>query len=195
KPARVRANRARCRVHDFGKSLIPVLGLVLAGLAACTPIGGPYRADYSETGTIVSSRHVQVRSDGRGGAIVEPAEDEAADAAHGSDTGGSTTDGEEGVLIGNFLGAEIEESSRVHEGIEYIIELDSGRTVTVVQHPSRSYKPGRRVRVFFGRYVRVVPHEPYGRQPFSPDDSLYEDEPYQPGPYDGRDDDDGPDDR
>ncbi|MFW6027823.1 MAG: glycine zipper 2TM domain-containing protein [bacterium] len=186
-------------MHNFRKVLIPVLGLFLAGLmAACAPTyGGPHagprdygRASHAEAGTIVSSRNVLVRSDGRGGAVVGAVAGGAAGAALGGDTGGSIAGGLAGALIGGILGSEIEKSSSAHEGIEYIIELDSGRTITVVQDPSRYYEPGTRVRVIYGEYVRVVPlyDEPYrGRGPGGP----YEDGPYD-GPYDEGPDDEGP---
>lgn len=153
---------------------LTAVGLLAAGCATPPP-GGRYvgpgdvgRASHSETGTVVSSRDVLVRSDGRGGAVVGAIAGGATGAALGGDTGGSIAGGLAGALIGGILGSEIEKSSSAQEGIEYVIELDSGRTVTVVQDASRYYEPGTRVRVIFGDYVRVVPV--YGEEPYPDDD-------------------------
>ncbi len=192
----------------FRKLLIPALGLIVAGLVtsgcAPQPVGGAYagpgdygRANYTETGTIVSSRPVLVRSDGRGGAVVGAVAGGAAGAALGGDTGGSIAGGLAGALIGGILGSEIEKSSSAHEGIEYIIELDNGRTVTVLQDPSRYYEPGTRVRVIFGDHVRVVPLHggaPYGRPApgqWEEDEGPYDEGPYEddPGPGEWQEDD------
>jgi outer membrane lipoprotein SlyB len=184
---------------------LAVAGLITAGCAA--PVGGPYagpgdygRANYTETGTIVSTREVLVRSDGRGGAIVGAVAGGATGAALGGDTGGSIAGGLLGALIGGILGSEIEKSAGTHEGIEYVIELDNGRTVTVIQDPSRYFEPGTRVRVIFGDYVRVVPiygkepyrGEPYGGEPYG-DEPYGDDAPYEDGLPPGEwQEDDGP---
>ena len=180
----------------LGKFLTAALALAAAGLvtAGCAaPVGGPYagpgdygRASYSETGTIVSTRDVLVRSDGRGGAIVGAVAGGATGAALGGDTGGSIAGGLVGALIGGILGSEIEKSASAQEGIEYIIELDNGRTVTVIQDPSRYFEPGTRVRVIFGDHVRVAPiygEDPYGGGRPAPEYQPYgEDGPYGEGP-------------
>jgi len=166
----------------FRKFLAAALVLTLGGLVvagcATAPVRGPYagpgdygRANYSELGTIVSARDVMVRSDGRGGAVVGAVAGGAAGAALGGDTGGSIAGGLAGALLGGLLGSEIERSSSAREGIEYVIEMDSGRTVTVIQDPSRYFEPGSRVRVIFGDYVRVVP--------------VYDEAPYREGPRSG----------
>lgn len=189
------------------KILFSALGLILAGLVtsgcATQPVGGPYagpgdygRANYTETGVIVSSRPVLVRSDGRGGAVVGAIAGGAAGAALGGDTGGSIAGGLAGALLGGILGSEIEKSSSAQEGIEYIIELDNGRTVTVIQDPSRYFEPGTRVRVIFGDYVRVVPlygAGPRGRPAPGPGEWEEDEGPYEddPGPGEWEEDDGG----
>lgn len=149
----------------FRSSLSAVMALALTGLvtAGCVAYGGPYSGPgyaapaHSEAGTIVSARHVMVRSDGSGGAVVGAVIGGTAGAALGGDTGGSIAGGIAGALIGGLLGSEMEKSASEHEAIEYVIELDSGRTVTVLQDPSQYFPRGSRVRVIFGDHVRLVP--------------------------------------
>lgn len=120
--------------------------------------GDDYRDDHRDgLGTIVSAREVMVRSDGRGGAILGAVAGGATGAALGGDTGGSIAGGLIGAVIGGVIGSEIDKSSGSHQAVRYVIDMDHGRTITVIEDRSRYYRPGTRVRVYFGDYVEIEP--------------------------------------
>ncbi|MFW6027873.1 MAG: glycine zipper 2TM domain-containing protein [bacterium] len=152
--------------HVAGVMRVAAAAVMMAGvLAACAPTydrgyGGSRYGGYPQrdgTGTIVDAYEVTVRSDGRGGAVVGAVAGGATGAALGGDTGGSIAGGLIGAVIGGVLGSEIEKSAGSHRGVEYVIDMDYGETITVIQDDSRYYRPGTRVRVYFGDYVTVEP--------------------------------------
>ncbi len=62
------------------------------------------------------------------------------------------------ALIGGLIGAALEEGATAQNAFRYTVELDDGRTISIVQadgHPIAQV--GSRVRVEYGREVRVLP--------------------------------------
>ena len=114
-------------------------------------------------GTVVSSRVVEVR----GGENTNTGT--LAGAAVGATTGAVVAKGQSasiaagviGGLIGAGAGYLIEESMRSREGIEYVVQMDDGRVVTIVQNREPEEQPvqdGERVLVQYGSdYTRVIP--------------------------------------
>lgn len=62
------------------------------------------------------------------------------------------------AILGGLVGAAIEEGATGGNGFRYTVELEDGRTITVVQGDSRPVSPvGSNVRVEYGRTVRILP--------------------------------------
>jgi outer membrane lipoprotein SlyB len=140
-----------------------IVTLVLAGC------GGPSSTKYNSTdvgtpietteGTVVSSRVVDVSGDATpvgavgGGAV-------------GAASSGILFGGGAPALLGGLLGAGAgylaEKRVKSGEGIEYIVEMADGRTVTMVQNREDEEQPladGTPVLVQVGsRYSRIIEH-------------------------------------
>lgn len=172
--------------RGWAVALALAAGLVASGCA--TYYHGPGyvhphevgRVHHSELGTVKGYREVLVRSDGHGGAIIGAVTGGGVGAALGGDAGGSLAGGLIGALIGGVIGSEIERSGSEHPAIDYLIRMDSGRTIRVIQARGRVFPPGARVRVLFGEHVRVIPARPdeqdYEGEPPYPDEEPYEPE-------------------
>jgi outer membrane lipoprotein SlyB len=118
-------------------------------------------------GTVVSSRVVQVTGEsnavgaGAGGAL-------------GAATGGLVFESGWAAVIGGVLGAGVgyatQQAANSREGIEYVVTMNDGRTVTLVQNRASGEMPianGTPVLVQLGgKYSRVMP-DPRGQQPAS----------------------------
>lgn len=111
-------------------------------------------------GTVVASREVRIRSENSGvGAAIGGA---SGGIVAGTTIGagdGSVIAGVLGGLLGMAVGYMAEEAFRGGDGVEYTIETDDGRTVTVVQNnEDQPIAAGTPVMVQWGgEYSRVVP--------------------------------------
>ena len=112
-------------------------------------------------GTVVSSRVVDIQGDSKNVGVLAGG---AAGATTGAVVGGGGSMGLLGAVLGGLLGAGtgyvIEESARSREGIEYVIRMDDGRVVTLVQNRADEEAPlttGTPVLIQYGRdYTRVT---------------------------------------
>lgn len=129
-------------------------------------------------GTVVSARPVTIKGERSGLGAVSGG---AAGAAIGYSTigsgSGSTAAGIVGGLLGAVLGSLAEEALTSRSGIEYTVQTDDGRMVTIVQNRAGDEKPiapGTDVMIQWGgEYSRVIPQRP-GTPPAT-----------APGPYAG----------
>lgn len=68
-----------------------------------------------------------------------------------------------GAVLGGLLGAAMEGAVSGSEGVEYLVELDNGETVAVVQPKGGDpLKPGDPALLVYGHHIRVVPAEAHG---------------------------------
>ncbi|MFM2043057.1 MAG: hypothetical protein RLY86_1633 [Pseudomonadota bacterium] len=138
------------------------------GLAACaTQNQNTYRYDEVgrskavSFGTVVASRVVDIKGQNTGvGAGVGAAVGAGAASGIGSGSGNAWATGA-GLLAGAVLGAMIEQSAADRQGVEYVVTLETGVTLTIVQEMAKTDKmhaPGDRVMVqTSGGYQRVLP--------------------------------------
>jgi outer membrane lipoprotein SlyB len=148
-------------------AMLVVLGLVLA---ACTTsssntysardIGVPIETTQA---TVVASRMVEVK--GEPGAIGPLAGGAAGATVAGVSIGsgsGSTIAAVLGGLLGAGAGYLAERQISSGEGIEYVLETEDGRTITLVQNREPEEQPlaeGTPVLIQVGsRYSRILPH-------------------------------------
>lgn len=143
------------------------LSFAITGCASSTS-GGSYSrnqvgsVNQAASGEVISVRQVQIEGTKSGigagaGAI--------AGGAAASQIGGGRTEnliaGVAGALIGGLAGAAAEEGVTRGTGFEYIVRLDDGRTITVVQGGDVYIPPGSRVNVLYGERARIVPASGY----------------------------------
>lgn len=146
-------------------SVIVVTGLLVSGCTASSS-DSYSRSDVGQIietgyGTVVASRPVEVRDEGRGG--LGTATGGVTGGIVGSTIGqgsGKTLATAAGALIGAGLGYLIEQELRSNSGMEYMVELEDGRTVTIVQNVKPDEEPipsGTPVRVQYGaNYTRIT---------------------------------------
>jgi len=139
---------------------------VLISLSACTPninadhytVSQAGQASRVETGTIVSKQLVQVSGDDN---LVGTAAGAGLGAVAGSTIGGGTRSNVAGAIggaiVGGLLGREVQKHVTSQTGVEYIVKLTNGQTISVVQGQSPTLYVGQKVQVLFGSKVRVVP--------------------------------------
>lgn len=141
---------------------------IVALLTACsTPSASRYdsgdvgRTIETTPGAVISSRVVEISGDSRN---VGPLAGGAAGAAATGLAYGGRGSGFAAILgglIGAGAGYLIESSARSREGIEYIVRMNDGRTVTLVQNRQNEEMPisdGTPVLVqISGSYTRVIP--------------------------------------
>ncbi|MDX1710741.1 MAG: glycine zipper 2TM domain-containing protein, partial [Rhodovibrionaceae bacterium] len=146
--------------------LAGVLAGCLAVSACATPDSDTYTSsDVGQTietsqGRVLSSRPVDIKSEegGTAGTLAGGAVGGAAGYGVGSGSGQLLA-----TVIGAVVGASIgylaEKEIRSGEGIEYIVELEDGRVVTLVQNRAGDEQPiadGEPVLVQFGsQYTRI----------------------------------------
>ena len=147
----------------IGLALTLGFGLVLSGCASSTSSDTYSRGqvgDINETmrGVVVSSRAVKIEGTKSGVGTIAGA---AAGGAAGSQIGGGRAEnivgGIAGAVAGGLIGAAAEEQLTKGQGIEYIVELEDGRTVTIVQGADNAIPPGTPVLVILGERARIVP--------------------------------------
>lgn len=148
------------------KKYLSVLALSLA-LNACTADIGAndYYASSANTVTatkactVVSLRPVTVKSNDNNAGTLFGA---AAGGVAGSSIGGGDTahilGAIGGALVGGIAGDAAQAGLSKQTGYEYIVRLDNGSMVTVVQGNDVYIQPGQRCLVIYGRQARVIPY-------------------------------------
>jgi outer membrane lipoprotein SlyB len=157
-----------------GRSVRPLAFVLVAGLlvAGCARSStSTYEAvDVGRTietaqGSVVSSRPVKIKGETSN---VGPIAGGAVGAAGtGLAMGGRSGTGWAAILgavVGAGIGYVAEQQMNNREGIEYIVQMDDGRTVTIVQNVEAAEQPlanGTPVLVqYSGKYTRVLPAPP-----------------------------------
>ena len=82
---------------------------------------------------------------------------------------GAILGGIAGAVVGAIIGAVAEEAITSREGVEYLVRLENGETVAVVQPKGDAeLSPGADVLLVYGDFIRVVPAPPGGKSEISP---------------------------
>jgi outer membrane lipoprotein SlyB len=147
--------------------------LVLVGVSALAVAGcaNPNQSRYNykdvgqsisvEFGTVVAKRDVEITGENTGaGGLLGAGAGAAAGAQFGRGTGNlAATLG--GIAAGAIIGVVAEQAISDHGGVEYVVTLSNGKTITIVQNKDekdRPINPGDRVMVqVSGGYQRVLP--------------------------------------
>ncbi len=142
--------------------LAAATALVLGGCAQTSPdVYGPYEvgaAAYTEMGTVAGARPVEVSSPGGtgigatvgalaggiAGAQIGPSSYSHRGHRHRYTSAASALGAVGGALIGGLIGAAIERDVSRQTAVEYIVRLDDGALVTIVQG-DRPLAVGQRV--------------------------------------------------
>jgi outer membrane lipoprotein SlyB len=147
----------------FAKAL---LALTLAGLVAagCAPseTGRTYTRDQINrpanvsAGTILSMREVTVQSRGGPGTLVGATAGGVAGSFIGGDWRANVLAGLAGAVVGGVAGNLAEGALASGTATEFIIEVDGGGTIAVVQTNEDGFRVGDRVTILTGDRARLV---------------------------------------
>ena len=148
------------------KRLSAVLVLTLALGACATSSSDTYTADdvgkviSTAEGTVVTSREVEI--EGKTGPVGALAGGAAGGATGYGLSGGSGAVAVLGAVAGAGVGYLVESVVNDGTGIEYVIQMEDGRTVTLVQNKEATdeepIKDGQPVLIQYGdAYTRVIP--------------------------------------
>lgn len=115
------------------------------------------RTIETASGTVVASRSVDVKG---GTSVAGPVAGGAIGGATGGLVFGSGWAGLLGAVLGAGVGYVTEQQINSGEGTEYVVEMDDGRTVTIVQNKDDDTAPiadGTQVLVqYSGKYTRIL---------------------------------------
>ncbi len=144
------------RRHIAHLLLIPLVSL-FALLSGCAPSISSDSYDATKlgaaqsvrTGTIESVRQVNVNYDSGLGALGGAVAGGAGGSAIGHGAG-SWAAGAGGAVAGAVIGDQIDKAVNEQTGLEYIVKLDDGSQVSVVQGKQPSLAIGERVNVIMG---------------------------------------------
>ena len=146
---------------------LAAIGLVLALVACTTSTSSTYSSQdigvpiETSSATVVSSRVVGIKGEP---GLVGPAAGGLAGATTAGVTIGSGSGSTLAAVLGGLLGAGAgylaEQRLKSREGIEYVLQMDDGRTITLIQNREAEEQPlpdGTPVLVQIGsRYSRVL---------------------------------------
>lgn len=110
-------------------------------------------------GVVLSARAVSVAGTKKTGRTVGAAAGAAAGSAIGSGTRSHILGAIGGALIGGIAGGAAEEGITSQDGIEYIVETNSGEMITLMQGPDPAFKKGDRVLILHGAKARIIADE------------------------------------
>lgn len=142
-----------------------VAGLIVAGCA--NPTSSRYegaevgRTIETSRGTIVAGRVVDINGESNAAGPLAGAAIGGASVGLGTHSGWAAI---LGAVVGAGIGYATQQVANDREGIEYIVDMEDGRTVTLVQNREKSeapLQPGTVVLVqVSGTYSRVIPRTP-----------------------------------
>lgn len=139
----------------------------IAALNACTADIGAndYYASSAntvtttKTCTVVSLRPVTVKSNNNNaGSLLGAAAGGVAGSAIGGDSTAHILGAIGGAVVGGIAGDATQAQLSKQTGFEYVVRLDNGSLVTVVQGNDVYIQPGQRCLVLYGRQARVIPY-------------------------------------
>ncbi|GAB5469214.1 MAG: hypothetical protein Kilf2KO_22440 [Rhodospirillales bacterium] len=149
------------------------VALVLAGslaLAACAPSidSGTYTLDdagyagKAETAQVITVRAVEVENEGLGGGAAGAALGGAAGAmaGRGGDVFFGVLGALGGVILGAIVGQQVDKAINEQDGFEYVIQMEDGRLLTIVQGDEQPLQAGQDVLLIKSDRARIVPVGP-----------------------------------
>jgi outer membrane lipoprotein SlyB len=150
-------------MQTYAKSLAVALIAAMA-LAGCAPTSSNTytreqmnQAAIVETGRIVSMRTVPIETSGRTGTLVGAGVGGVAGSFIGGDWRSNLLAGLAGAVVGGIAGNAAERAATAGNATEFIVEVDGGGTIAVVQTNDDALRVGDRVTILRGERTRLTP--------------------------------------
>jgi outer membrane lipoprotein SlyB len=115
-------------------------------------------------GVVLSRRAVDIENSSGAGGMAGVAVGAAGGSTMGSGVSSNVAGAVGGAVVGGLLGNAIDKSVNKHQGYEYIIKLNEGETISVVQTQAMQFKPHQHVLIIYGAMTRIIPDEDISEQ-------------------------------
>lgn len=122
-------------------------------------VGGTGKVNSTRAGVVVGVRTVSVEGTNTTGKTAGALAGGVAGSTIGGSTRANILGAIGGALIGGIAGGATEKAITSQEGVEYIVQTDSGDMVTLTQGPNPSFKKGDRVLILYGSKARIIADE------------------------------------
>lgn len=109
-----------------------------------------------EKGSIVSKRIVAIDNNSGVGGAAGVGVGASGGSLIGNNVATNIIGGIGGALVGGLIGNAIDKSIHHQEGYEYIVKLDDGKTISVVQTKENDFAVNQKVLVIMGKNARIV---------------------------------------
>lgn len=107
-------------------------------------------------GVVLSRRTVHIDGNSGAGGLAGAAAGAAAGSGVGGSAQGNIVGAIGGAVAGGLIGNAVDKSVNSQAGIEYIIKLKSGETISVVQAATVQFAPQQHILVIYGALTRLV---------------------------------------
>lgn len=148
------------------KKTLTLISIIAAGLsvAGCSSNISPNTYTGNEvgvvsrvvSGVIVSMRPVTIDNESGIGTLAGATAGGAAGTLIGDNTATNVAGAVGGVVVGGVVGHVVDKSINTHQGYEYIIKLDNGSTISVVQDKDLQLNVKQHVLVIYGEMTRII---------------------------------------
>lgn len=114
-------------------------------------------ASRAVPGVIVAKRIVDIDGNSGVGGLAGAVAGGAAGSGIGGSTAGHVVGAVGGALAGGLAGNAIDSAMNRQQGIEYIIKLKKGGTISITQTQDMQFQVHQRVLVIYGPKTRIIP--------------------------------------
>lgn len=115
-------------------------------------------------GVVIAKRSVNIDANSGAGGLAGVAAGAAAGSTMGSSTSSNVVGAVGGAVVGGVAGNAIDKAVNHHQGYEYIIRLNKGRIISVVQEKDVQFRVNQRVLIIYGAMTRLIPDTTAGKQ-------------------------------
>ncbi len=116
------------------------------------------RASAVDQCVVLSVRYVGVNSNTGTGTMLGGIAGGVAGSTIGGGRRANTLGAVGGVLLGSLVGSAAESSLSSQTGLEYVVQLNDGRAISVTQGQSDALGVGQRCLVIYGQQTRIIPN-------------------------------------
>lgn len=149
------------------KALISIIAMMVILLTGCGRDVSPNTYQAGEIGVaskvlqgvIIAQRAVAIDASNNVGGLAGTAAGAAGGSAIGGGTRANIVGAIGGAVVGGIAGQAIDKAANRKKGMEYIIRLKNGSTISVAQAQDLHLAVNQRVLVIYGATTRVVPDE------------------------------------
>lgn len=109
-----------------------------------------------QKGVVISKREVNIDNAGGAGGVAGTAAGAAAGSTIGHGIAPNVAGAVGAAVVGGVIGHALDKNVNRHRGMEYIIRLGNGDTISVVQTTETLFHEGQHVLIIYGAVTRII---------------------------------------